>query len=124
MINPYDQYKQQSILTMTAGEMVVKLYDAIIMNGNKAIIAIEKKDFQTSNKALIKIQDIFSYLLTTLNTDCEIGRDLDSLYRFFIGQIIESNINKDTKPIASIIEMITGLRDAYAEAEKIARQRR
>ena len=124
MINAYDQYKQQSILTMTAGEMVVKLYDAIIMQGNKAIIAIEKKDFQTANQALIRIQDIYSYLLTTLNTDYEIGKDLESLYNFFYQQTIEANMNKNIEPIKKMVDMITGLRDAYAESEKIARQRR
>lgn len=124
MINPYDQYKQQSILTMTAGEMVVKLYDAIITQGNRAIIAIEQKDYNTTNEALLRIQDIYSYLLTTLNTDYEIGKNLESLYYFFRQQTIDANINKDVQPIKKMVEMITGLRDAYAEAEKIARQRR
>lgn len=124
MINPYDQYKQQSILTMTSGEMVVKLYDAIITQGNRAVIAIEQKDFQTSNKALIKIQDIYSYLLTTLNTEYEIGKNLESLYYFFRQQAIQANINKETEVIKKMVEMITGLRDAYSQAEKIARQRR
>lgn len=124
MINPYDQYKQQSILTMTSAEMVVKLYDAIIMQGNRAVIAVEQKDFQTSNEALIKIQDIYSYLLTTLNTEYEIGKNLESLYYFFRQQAIEANINKETTNIKKMVEMITGLRDAYSQAEKIARQRR
>lgn len=124
MNNPYDQYKEQSIMTMTAGEMVVKLYDAVIMHGNKAIIAIEQKDFETCNASLIRIEDIFSYLLTTLNTEYEIGKNLEYLYNYFYRETINANIKKDTEFIAKMVEMITGLRDAYAEAEKIARQRR
>lgn len=124
MNNPYQQYKEKSILTMTAGEMVIKLYDAVIMQGNRAIIAIEEQDFETANKAMIRIEDIFSYLSTTLNTEYEIGRSLEYLYDYFYRETVNANIKKDTEFIKKMIDMITGLRDAYAEAEKIARQRR
>ena len=36
-VNPYQQYQRQSVMTMTQGEMLTKLYDEVIkqMSGAK-----------------------------------------------------------------------------------------
>ena len=106
---------------MTAGEMLVKLYDEIIKQLNLAIQSIEKKDYIITNNSLQKSQKIINYLKATLNFDYEISKNLDSLYDFFNTQIIKANIKKQVKPLKEILPLVQDLRDAFSQGEKLAR---
>ena len=44
--NPYNKYAQQSVMTMTHGEMLAKLYEGLIKNMNIAVKGIEEKMFK------------------------------------------------------------------------------
>lgn len=118
MKNPYEKYRDQSITTLTQGEMVVKLYEEIINQLNKAKIAISQKDYNTSNNSLKKAQDILNHLDSTLNFKYEISNNLSSLYLFFIQELISANIKKDVTIIDSIIPLIVELKDVFAQGEK------
>ena len=39
-VNPYQKYQQQSVMTMTPGEMLLKLYDEVITQLNAVWIRI------------------------------------------------------------------------------------
>lgn len=120
-VNPYQKYKEESVLSMTPGEMVVRLYDEVIKQLNVAVIAIGQKDYQKVNTSLQKSQRIVTYLKETLNYDYEISKNLSSLYDFYLDRIIKGNIKKDEKPIMEIIPLISEMRDAFAQGEKLAR---
>ncbi|MFZ2537501.1 MAG: flagellar export chaperone FliS [Oscillospiraceae bacterium] len=122
-INPYERYKQQSVMTMTQGEMLIKLWDETLKQLSSGVIFIEKKDFSQSNKALQKAQQIINHLRATLNFKYEMSNDLDALYEFFISKIVEANIQKASNPIEEILPMITELRDSFAQAERSARMK-
>lgn len=98
--------------------MVVKLYEEIINQLNKAKIAINQKDYNTSNNSLKKAQDILNHLDSTLNFKYEISKNLSSLYLFFIQELISANIKKDVTIIDSIIPLIVELKDVFAQGEK------
>ena len=42
----YEQYKEQSINTMTKGEQLVLLFDEVVKNLKKSEIAIETKNYE------------------------------------------------------------------------------
>jgi flagellar protein FliS len=119
--NPYKKYKEESVLNMTPGEMVVRLYDEVIKQLNFAVGAIKEKKYQDVNTALQKSQKIINYLNVTLNDDYEISKNLASLYRFYLERIIEANIKKDEKPLLDIIPINSEKRDAFAKGERLAR---
>lgn len=121
-INPYEQYKKQSVMTMTQGEMLTKLYEEIIKQLNVALLFIEEKNISKSNQALQKSQRILNYLKATLDHKYQISKSLDSLYDFFIQQIVLANIKKETKPIQDILPMIEELRDTFIQADRLARK--
>lgn len=120
-VNPYQKYKEESVLSMTPGEMVVKLYDEVIKQLNIAVKAIELKDYQKVNASLQKSQRIVLYLKETLNFDYEISNNLASLYDFYLDRIIKSNIKKDKQFILEVIPLISEMRDAFSKGEKLAR---
>lgn len=121
-INPYEQYKKQSVMTMTQGEMLTKLYEEIIKQLNGAILYIDEKSVSRANEALQKSQKILNYLKATLDHKYQISENLDSLYDFFIQEIVQANIKKEIKPIQEILPMIEELRDTFIEADRLARK--
>lgn len=121
-VNPYQAYKQQSILTMTQGEMLNKLYEEIIKQLSCAEVYIEEKNFFKANEALQKSQRILSHLSGTLNFQYDVSQNLASLYDYFIQQIVSANVKKDVEPLKEIIPMVKELQALFAEADRIARK--
>lgn len=122
-INPYDRYKEQSIMTMTPGEMVVRLYEEVIKQLNLGINYIETKNYIETNKALQKAQRILNHLTATLDFKYEVSKGLAQLYDFFNSKIVYSNVKKDIEPLKEIIPLITDLKDTFAQSEKLARMK-
>lgn len=117
-VNPYQKYQQQSIMTMTPGELLLKLYDETVKQLRQAEDALAQKQLERANSSLQKAQRIISHLNQTLVMDYEISKNLEALYDFFIYKITQANIHKDASHIEEILPMIVDLRDAYAQAEK------
>ena len=51
-VNPYQKYQQQSVMTMTPGEMLLKLYDEVITQLNAVRQFNLDKDYPGANAAL------------------------------------------------------------------------
>lgn len=119
--NSYEAYKQQSVMTMTHGEMLVKLYDEVIRQLGSAVRSIEEKDAPAANKSLQKVQAILRYLDATLDMKYDVSASLAALYEFFIHQTITANVSKETSLLTDIIPMVQDLRDAFTQAEKLSR---
>ncbi|MEA5010193.1 MAG: flagellar export chaperone FliS [Angelakisella sp.] len=120
-VNPYEQYRQQSIMTMTQGEILIKLYEEIVKQLSSAVIHIQKKDYFLSNQSLQKSQRILGYLTSTLDTKYDVSENLALLYDFFNQNIIDANIKKDPAILEEIIPMVSELRDTFAQADRLSR---
>lgn len=119
--NPYQKYQQQSVMTMTPGEMLLRLYDETITQLSAARQFIEEKDIAGSNAALQKAQRILRYLDQTLDPQYEISASLSALYDYFIRRLMEANSRKDTAPVDEVLPMIGELRETFAQADKASR---
>lgn len=119
--NPYEKYKQQSVMTMTQGEMLLLLYDETIKKINLGARAIDSGDTDKANAALQKAQKIINYLSATLDRKYEISSSLSSLYTYFVQRLINANIHKDTEPLNEILPMVADLRATFAQADKQAK---
>lgn len=119
--NPYAQYQEQSMMTMTPGELLQKVYAGLIKFLNMSASAIDEGNYQNANVYLQKSQDILTYLRSHLDHQIPISAQLDSLYTFFYQQCIEANVRKDKTYILPVIDMIDSLAKTYAKADKLAR---
>ena len=122
-VNPYQQYQRQSVMTMTQGEMLTKLYDEVIKQMSGAKICLTEKDLSGVNNALQKAQRILFYLKSTLDFKYEISGNLDALYDFFIERTVQANLKKDAAMLDEIIPMIEDLRDTFVQADRKARSK-
>ena len=119
--NPYETYKQQSVMTMTPGQILIAVYDELIKQLNIAILSFENKDMMEINRSLQKSQRIINELRATLNYDYEISKNLEDIYNFLNRAIMNANIKKDPSDLKDVLEIATGLRDAFSTAEKSTR---
>ena len=119
--NPYQSYKQQSILTMTPSEMLTALYDGLLKELARAQNGFAAKDYSQVNQSLQKVQLILRHLQNTLDFQYEISNNLYALYDYFLHTALQANLKKDPTELDSIIEMIHELRDTYIQADKKSR---
>ena len=82
MQNPYARYKEQSVMTMTQGDMINLLFDEVINRLNKGLVSLEQNDYEGSNAHFKKAQAIVTHLSTTLDHQYEVSGGLASLYEY------------------------------------------
>lgn len=123
-INPYEAYQKKSVMTMTPGEMLSKLYDKVLKELLASKMNIEKRDVHLYSEidiSLQKAQTVLKYLKTTLDFRYDVAKDLDMMYDYFISQIMQAYIHKDPAPLDEIVPMITTLQETYEKADKLSR---
>lgn len=118
MANGYDNYKQQSVQTMTQGEMLILLYDELIKRLIKAGICIETKDDETFDATVNRCIEIVRYLIDTLDRSSDIGMQIYRMYDFFMFQLGRLKAGRRQALIDEMIPLVKDLRDAFKEAAK------
>lgn len=121
MIDPYKNYKNISINTMTKGELLILLFDKLVQRLTLSTILYKDSKIVEANLNLNKARDIFNYLLTSLDHGYGLSKDLSELYSFFNAEIIKAVAKKDISLIENILPMIRELRDTWVEAEKLSK---
>jgi len=98
------------------------LYNGCLKFMDEGMKALEQKDYEATNTALQKAQNIISEFRITLNMDYEISHQLFPLYNYVYDRLVEGNLKSDMKQIEEAKTIITELRDAWVLAMKKARQ--
>lgn len=122
MVNPYAQYKRQSVETMTPVEVVIRLYSEIEKQCAIGMDFVEKKNYAKSSDAFLKAEDCIDALRETLDMSIPISKNLDDLYIFFYKTIVKANTNKDLTDLKKVVPMISELRDAWTQISQMTRE--
>ncbi len=121
MNNAYNQntaYRKTQIETASPEALILMLYDGALKFMTQAEIAFEENNIELISNKLLRIQAIFTELLTSLDKDKggEIAVNLERLYVFFLEQLGEANVKKDPKPMLDIKPLVVELRDTWVKA--------
>lgn len=120
--NPYNAYKQNTINMASKEQLLIMLVDGAVKYTKMAKMAIEKRDIQTAHKELIRVQDIFTELMSTLDRNAsEMAENLFNLYDFIKRQLAQANMKKDVKIIEETLPLIEEVRDMWYEVSKKAK---
>lgn len=111
-------YKEQSISTMTQGELLLLLYDELVKRLTQAELAIDKKMFQVFEDCVQRSIEIVQYLDDILDRRYPISRDLDRMYEYFLYDLNRAKIGRNRAVAAHVREMAVELRDAFRVAQK------
>lgn len=111
-----EQYKKQSIESMTASERLVLLYDTAIKNLKAAVIMLENGDAENFFTCVQRSRNIFFHLETVLDPDIALSEDLAACYGFWRRQIGEAIKTHEKEHIEVIIPQVESLRDGFEQA--------
>jgi len=115
-------YKQNSVTTASPGELTLMLYNGCLKFLGKAKLAIQEKNIQEKNNNLQRSQAIIAELMSTLNMDIDISKQMLPLYEYMNHRLVEANIQNDVAIIEEVESLVTEFRDTWKEVIRINRQ--
>lgn len=120
--NPYNAYKQNSVNMASKEQLLLMLVDGAVKYTKIAKIAIEKKDIPRAHTELVRVQDIFTELMATLDMNSGgFAQDLFNLYDFIKNKLAEANMRKDIKIIDEVLPLIEDVKEMWHEVAKKAK---
>ena len=117
-----EAYKKQQIMTATPEALTLMLYNGCLKFIKEGADSLAEKNYEAANTSLQKAQNIISEFRVTLNMDYEISHQLMPLYNYAYDRLVEGNLDDNFDAIKEATDIITELRDAWAQAMKKARE--
>ena len=111
----YAQYKNNKIMSASAPELTLMLYDGSIKFLNVAEFAIEKGDLQKAHDNLIKTERIIEYLRNTLDMKYPVAKDFENMYSYISRRLVEANMTKDKDIVVELNGHMHSIRDNWVE---------
>ncbi|MHC1749835.1 MAG: flagellar export chaperone FliS [Cellulosilyticaceae bacterium] len=121
MVNPYEQYQNNAVLTASPAELTLMLYNGAIKFCNQGIDAIEKQDIRKSHENLTKAQQIIVELQSTLDMRYSVAKEMDTIYTFITQLLAQGNIEKNIEKVRIARDLIRGYRDTWQDIIKLTR---
>ena len=114
----FQAYKDQTVNTMTQGELLVLLYDELVKRLTRASLALDKEDYSTFEASVVRSVEIIHYLDDTLDMQYPISRNLTRLYEFFCYELERVKMGRNRKELERVKGMASELRDSFREAQR------
>ena len=115
----YQHYKEQSVYTMTPGEMLNLLYDELLKRLTRAELALEKEDYTLFEQSMQRCTEIVTYLTNTLDHQYDISAELKRMYEFFQYEFSRIKAGRRAEIIEEVRPLIADLRDSFREASQL-----
>lgn len=109
----FQQYKENSVDTMTPGELLLTLYDELVKRLTRAELALQNKDYQLMEETVDRCVDIVHYLSDTLDRQYPISAELARLYEFFCYELRRVKFGRNKKELERVKRMVGEMRDAF-----------
>ncbi|MFL8675395.1 MULTISPECIES: flagellar export chaperone FliS [unclassified Clostridioides] len=123
--NPYNYYKQNSVFMASKEQLLLMLVDGAVKYTKIARISIVEKNMQRAHKELVRVQDIFTELMVTLNQNAgQWAKDMYRVYDFVRYELSRANIRKDVQIIDNVLPVIEQIKDTWHEADKKSKEER
>jgi len=111
------RYRETEVLTATPGQLVVLLYDHLLLSLRRARAAMEAREFEAQSDNLERGRVVLTELLVTLDRERggEVAANLGALYSFLLGELVQVGVRADVNRLDRVTRMINELRDAFAQ---------
>lgn len=118
--NGYAQYQQNSILTASPAKLLLMAYDGAIRFSRMAGEKMKEDNVDEQSTYINKATAIVIELVSTLKEEVDpvLCARLRSLYAYVIEKLTLANIEQNQEALAEAINILTQLRESWAEAEK------
>nr|WP_205516928.1 flagellar export chaperone FliS [Paenibacillus sp. SYP-B3998] len=122
MITAAQKYQNNQVTTATPGELTLMLFNGAIKFIKQTKVALQEKKMDKANEFNLRVQDIISELIITLDRSYPISEQLLMMYDYMNHRMIESNINKDGSILDEIEDLFAQFRDVWKEAMILSKQ--
>ncbi|HBF4994363.1 TPA: flagellar export chaperone FliS [Clostridioides difficile] len=97
-------------------ELLLMLVDGTVKYTNISKVALLNKDYLKAHNELVRVQNIFTELMVTLDQSVgQWAKDMYKVYEFIKHELVKADINKDIKIIDDILPIVEQIRDTWHE---------
>ncbi|RHO55839.1 flagellar protein FliS [Ruminococcaceae bacterium AM07-15] len=114
----YQRYREESLNTMTQGELLLLLYDELVKRLRQADLEMGKQNYENFEKAVDRAVEIIHYLSDTLDHRYPISGNLSRLYEYFCYELSRVKAGRNQEELMRVTRMVSELRDSFRQAEK------
>ena len=115
--SPAARYRDAELASATPGQLVVMLYDRLLLTVRRAKLGCEMRDIEMRTVAVGKATDMLTELRGSLDfaQGGNIARELDALYVYMLRELSGANRTQDATKLDIVLHMAGELRDAFAQ---------
>ena len=116
MYNRPNAYQEVAVQTSSSTKLVVMLYEGSIRFLRQSTAAIQAKDFDRKRESIDRAVAIVAHLQSTLDQrGGEVAIELDRLYTYITGRILEGSGKLEVAPIEEAIKLLTTLLSGWQQ---------
>ena len=113
------RYLEASINSATPEDLVIKVYDALLLFSRQAIEVMEKDagDVQARHDLLRRAQRACALLMGSLrmDLDSDIPGNLFRIYEFWHHELVGANMQGDPERVRALLPMFAEMRETWVE---------
>lgn len=113
----YRQYREQSLMTMTPGELLMVVYDQLVKRLTLAELSLNKRDYPSFEAAVDRAVEIVRYLDRTLDRAYPISGQLARLYDFLCYDLSRVKSGRNQTELERVKQMACELRESFRTAD-------
>lgn len=120
--NALNVYKNNSVNYASKEQLLLMLVDGAVRFSKIAREALIEKDVKKSHENLVKVQNIFTELMISLDQSAgEWAVQMYRVYDFIKVRLIEINLKKDVNMMDELMPVIEDVRNTWHEAQEASR---
>jgi len=110
------KYLQTKVMTATAEQLQMMLFDGAIQSCEQARVALEKKDYERSFQSLSKAQAIVNQLICALKIDVspDLCKKLKGLYLYAYRRLVDANLRHRVESLDEALSVLKYQRETWA----------
>jgi len=121
--NAFNVYKNNSVNYASKEQLLLMLVDGAVKFSKIAREALAEKDIRKSHENLVKVQDIFTELMVSLDQNAgDWAKQIYQIYEFIKTRLFEINIKKDVTMMDELMPVIESVRDTWHEAYEVSKK--
>lgn len=111
-------YREMEILSASPERLVVVVFEQLVVNLERARIAMERNDVSLRVTALRRARGLVSELLATLDFEKggPLANQLADLYQFMLVELVDIGQRGDLRVMRKLVAIATQLRDGFVGA--------
>ncbi len=115
------KYRDQSVLTMSRGELILRLYDEVLKNARFACRLFREENRTAAFRCTAKCRNILNYLTVILDRKYELSVPFNRMYSYLNGQLIRADTTGNPAGLEKAIPRFAELREAWSQSIRKSR---